>query len=118
MASPFTYLELHSSDPKKARRFYTELLGWKTKPAEVPGRDYHEIDAGEGLPGGLTDAFIEGVGGWLVYVRVDDAQASTRRARELGAQVLRDCVQIPEGVFSVVRDPAGSAVGLFQPAKR
>jgi predicted enzyme related to lactoylglutathione lyase len=51
-------------------------------------------------------------------VRVDDCAKSTRKARELGAQVLRECVEIPDGIFSVLRDPGGAAVGIFQPRKR
>jgi len=118
MTNPFTYTELHSKDAKKARAFYTALFDWKLKPFEVPGREYHEVDAGEGHPGGLTEEMFEGVSGWLTYVQVDDCAKSTRKARELGAQVVRECVEIPEGVFSVLRDPAGAQVGIFQPRKR
>jgi len=66
----------------------------------------------------LTEELFEGVSGWLTYVSVDDCAKTTRKARELGAQVVRDCVEIPDGIFSVLRDPAGAAVGVFQPRKR
>src|SRR4051812_11902286 len=54
MANPFTYLELHSTDPGKAKRFYSELFGWQTKDTDVPGfGTYTEIDIGEGPGAGL-----------------------------------------------------------------
>jgi predicted enzyme related to lactoylglutathione lyase len=117
MANPFTYSELHSKDLKRARVFYSELFEWKLAPVPVPGRDYSMMDAGEGTQGGLTEEMFEGVSGWLTYVRVDDCAKSTRRARDLGAQVVRECVEIPDGIFSVLRDPAGAPVGIFQPRK-
>jgi len=118
MANPFTYSELHSKDVGRARAFYSELFDWKLTPFEVPGRVYLMVDAGEGTPGALTEELFEGVSGWLTYVRVDDCAKSTRRARDLGAQVVRDCVEIPDGIFSVLRDPAGATVGIFQSRKR
>lgn len=116
MANPFTYSELHSKDLKRARAFYSELFDWKLAPVPVPGREYSMVES-EGTQGGLTEELFEGVSGWLTYVRVADCVASTRRARDLGAQVVRDCVEIPDGTFSVLRDPAGAPVGIFQPRK-
>ena len=84
----------------------------------MPGRQYHMVDAREGHPGAITEELFEGVSGWLTYVSVDDCAKATRKARDLGAQVIRDCVEIPDGIFSVLRDPAGAAVGVFQPRKR
>ena len=45
MANPFTYLELHSTDASRAKTFYAELFGWKTKDTPVPAIGaYTEID--------------------------------------------------------------------------
>ncbi|MFL5250732.1 MAG: VOC family protein [Myxococcales bacterium] len=118
MANPFTYSELHSKDVKRARAFYSELFDWKLAPVPVPEREYLMVEAGEGTQGGITEAAFEGVSGWITYVAVDDCAKSTRRARDLGATVVRDCVEIPDGIFSVLRDPAGAAVGIFQLRKR
>ncbi|HZX64185.1 MAG TPA: VOC family protein, partial [Myxococcales bacterium] len=79
---------------------------------------YFMVEAGEGTQGGVTEAAFEGVSGWITYVAVDDCAKSTRRARDLGATVVRDCVEIPDGIFSLLRDPAGAAVGIFQVRKR
>jgi predicted enzyme related to lactoylglutathione lyase len=71
----------------------------------------------QGVLAGMT-APRDGVPvGWVPYLNVDDVAAATRRARALGAEVLRDCIAIEPGTFSVVRDPTGGVVGLWQAAE-
>ena len=122
MSHPFTYAELHSPDPRRAGSFYAGLFGWKVNPFPIPGKYYAELATGEGFPGGLTDPQPE-LGrftGWLSYVRVDDLEASTARARELGATVVKDVVVIPDGGgrYSWILDPSGAPLGLWEQAKR
>lgn len=109
--NPVGYTELHTSDPAGARTFYSELFGWKVQEEQTPMGPYTTF---QGVLAGLT-ANRDGVPtGWVPYVDVDDVAASTRRVKQLGGQILRDCVQIPEGIFSVLRDPTGGVLGLFQ----
>lgn len=68
----------------------------------------------EGVLAGLTKNRGGVPTGWVPYVDVQDVAKATRRARELGATVLRECVSIPEGTFSVIQDPTGGVLGLFQ----
>jgi predicted enzyme related to lactoylglutathione lyase len=52
---------------------------------------------------------------WLAYVGVDDIQASTKRARELGATILQDVMQVGDlGWMSVLRDPTGATLALWK----
>jgi len=52
---------------------------------------------------------------WLVYIGTQDVDATTARAKELGATVFVEPTDIPNmGRFSVLQDPAGAAFGLFQ----
>jgi predicted enzyme related to lactoylglutathione lyase len=54
---------------------------------------------------------------WLTYLGVDDVDASTEKARGLGAAVLVEPADIPNiGRFSVITDPTGAAIGLYKPA--
>ena len=46
MANPFTYVELHTTDADRAKTFYTELFGWKTKDTMVPGFGVYTTSAG------------------------------------------------------------------------
>jgi predicted enzyme related to lactoylglutathione lyase len=52
---------------------------------------------------------------WLAYVRVDDVKAATKSARDLGGRVLQDVTKVPNyGWLSVIADPTGTALGLWQ----
>jgi predicted enzyme related to lactoylglutathione lyase len=109
--NPVGYSELQTTDPVRARTFYTTLFGWKPEEEQTPMGPY---TAFPGLLVGMT-APRDGVPpGWVPYIDVADVAAATKRARELDGQVLRDCITIPDGTFSVVRDPTGGVFGLFQ----
>ncbi|MGC4001332.1 MAG: VOC family protein [Anaeromyxobacter sp.] len=121
MAHPFAYAELHSPQVPRVRAFYGELFGWTFTEFPVPGKFYAEIATGEGFPGGLTDPQPElrQFTGWLTYVKVDDLAAATEQARRLGATIVKANVQVPDaGAYTWLIDPAGAALGLWQPIPR
>ena len=52
MANPFVWVELHTADAEKAKKFYTDLLGWKLQPmGDMP---YTLILGDQGGVGGIT----------------------------------------------------------------
>jgi predicted enzyme related to lactoylglutathione lyase len=52
-------------------------------------------------------------------VGVDDVAASTRKAKELGAKVMMDKTEIADaGWMSVIVDPTGATIALWQPKPR
>jgi uncharacterized protein len=62
-----------------------------------------------------TPPGVEAPPHWLVYIGVDDVDATAARAKELGATVFQESTDIPEvGRFAVVQDPAGAVFGLFR----
>ena len=55
---------------------------------------------------------------WASYVTVDDVDATTERARELGADVLADPFDVMDtGRMSTVQDPTGAVFCLWQPGR-
>jgi hypothetical protein len=54
--------------------------------------------------------------GWIPYAQVEDVDAATRKAQKLGATVLKEKTRGPAGEFSIVRDPGGAAIALWQKA--
>ncbi len=109
--NPVGYVELHTTDPDRARAFYSELFAWSSAEEETPLGPY---TAFEGVLAGLTAPRGGVAPGWLPYVDVPDVVEATRRARKLGATIVRECVEIPGGTFSVLRDPTGGQLGLFE----
>ena len=118
MANPFVHVELHTRDLPTARKFYADLFGWKLQDMPMPGGGgtYTMIDVGEGVGGGMMSD-PEVPPNWLAYVSVDDVRAKTAQAKSLGATVLQDVMKVGEyGTMSVLRDPTGAVVALWQSA--
>jgi uncharacterized protein len=119
MANPFVHIELQTRDLAKAKDFYSRLFDWKLEDMPAPGGDipYTMINVGEGTGGGMFMNTDPGVPShWLAYVGVEDIDASTRKARDLGATVLQDVMQIGDfGWLSVIRDPTGAVIAMWKP---
>lgn len=121
MANPFVHVELNTGDVGKAKAFYGQLFGWKLEDVPMgPGATYTMIQPGEGTGGGIQKNPVpKASSAWLAYVIVDDVKASTEKARLLGAKVMQDVTEVPGmGSFSVIVDPTGASLGLWQAAKR
>jgi uncharacterized protein len=122
MANPFVHVELNTPDPAKLKAFYSQLFQWKFEelpdPA-APGDSYTLIKVGEGTGGGIMKQLSGGPSGWLPYVAVHDIHASTKKAQSLGAEVMKDVTEVPGmGWFSLLRDPGGAVLGLWQSKPR
>ena len=120
MANPFVHVELQSTDAKKARDFYSRLFDWKLEDAQVPGfGTYTSIGVGEGTGGGMMAAQPGTPSFWLAYVNVDDVASSTKKAKDLGAKVLVDSMPVSDmGKFSIITDPTGATLGLWQTTRK
>jgi uncharacterized protein len=116
MANPFVHVELNTTDVDKAKAFYSGMFDWKLEDMPMPVGMYTMIDVGEGTGGGMLKHPVPGApSGWLPYVLVDDVSAATQKAKSLGASVMKDVTEIPGmGSFSIITDPTGAALGLWQ----
>ena len=117
MPNPFVHVELNTTDPEKAKAFYGSLFDWKLEDMEMAsGVTYTMVNPGEGTGGGMMKHPIPGAPStWLAYVVVDDVRAATEKAKSLGATVMKDVTDVQGmGWFSIITDPTGAAVGLWQ----
>jgi predicted enzyme related to lactoylglutathione lyase len=118
MANAFVYSELHTSNLDAAGGFYQKLFDWKLKPNTETPFPYTGVTSQEGHSAGMMGTEKSAQSFWLTYVSVDDLRASTQRARELGATILQEDVEVPEqGRFTVLKDPTGATLALWQKAK-
>jgi uncharacterized protein len=121
MANPFVHVELGTTDLDKAKSFYRSLFDWQLNDADVGGgMTYTLISVGEGTGGGMMKQMVPGApSSWLPYVQVDDIRAATDKAKSLGATIMRDVMEVmDEGWLSIIRDPTGAALGLWQSKKK
>jgi uncharacterized protein len=119
MANPFVHVELNTTDVAKAKGFYGQLFDWKLEDFPMAEGAYTMVKVGEGTGGGLMKQPVPGAPSmWLAYVQVDDLKAATRKAKSLGATVMKDEVEVAgAGKFSIIVDPTGAALGLWEPKK-
>jgi predicted enzyme related to lactoylglutathione lyase len=119
MGNPFVHVELASNDVGKAKTFYGKLFSWKLEDTPVGDMTYTMIRVGEGTGGGMMKNPMPGApSAWLAYVEVDDVKAATSKAKSLGAAVVRDATEVMgAGTFSIITDPTGAMLGLWQAKK-
>jgi predicted enzyme related to lactoylglutathione lyase len=118
MANPFVHLELSSTDVDKSKAFYGKLFEWKLEDTQMgPGMTYTMINVGGGTGGGMMKQMMPGApSSWLAYVLVDDIAAATKKAKSLGATIMRDVTEVMDmGSLSIIVDPTGASLGLWQP---
>jgi predicted enzyme related to lactoylglutathione lyase len=119
MGNPFVHVELNTTDVAKAKAFYGALFDWKLDEMAMPDGAYTLISVGEGTGGGMMKHPMPGAPStWLPYVLVDDLAAATDKAASLGAKVVKDATEVTgAGSFSIIMDPTGAVLGLWEPKK-
>jgi predicted enzyme related to lactoylglutathione lyase len=121
MANPFVHVELMSTDVNRSKEFYGKLFDWKMQDMPNPATGtYTLINVGEGTGGGMMTNPMPGApSSWMAYVLVDDVKAATSKATSLGANIMKDVTEVPDmGRFSIITDPTGAMLGLWQSKNR
>jgi predicted enzyme related to lactoylglutathione lyase len=116
MANPFVHVELNTTDLDKGKTFYSKLFEWKLEDIPMGKESYTMIQVGEGTGGGMMKHPVPGAPSmWLAYVAVDDIDAATKKAKSLGATVMKEVTEVPGmGWLSIILDPTGAALGLWK----
>jgi predicted enzyme related to lactoylglutathione lyase len=115
----FVWDELGTTDADGAQRFYEAVFGWTTTDMGSEYGGYRIFNRGgeeNGVAGlmALPDASIPPH--WQPYVAVDDPDATTARAKELGATALMEPMDVPNvGRLGVLQDPQGATFGIIKP---
>ncbi len=116
----FCWVELATSDARKARQFYMDLFGWSVEEDpmgenppyvryQLRGLDVaamYQIDTNQ--PHASRD-------NWGAYVAVDDVDAAAARAVELGGTVVTSPFDVMSaGRLAILTDPQGATFSLWQ----
>lgn len=118
MPNAFVHVELQSQTLSASKEFYGQLFNWELE--EMPIGDGNEkyiiIRVGNGTGGGMMQHPVNGAPScWVPYIDVENLQQSTAKAKQLGAQILRENCIVPDmGSFSIIQDPQGVITGLWQ----
>jgi uncharacterized protein len=120
VAGSITWTDLTVPDANAVSAFYSAVAGWKTVSVDMGG--YNDFCMNTPATGQTVAGICHARGTnadlppqWLIYVTVKDLNASLRQCRKLGGKVLRATRSLGDGGrYSVIRDPAGAHVALFE----
>lgn len=117
----FVWLDLMTSDPAAAQKFYTQLIGWGIEVWDGAGTPYSMWTNGGTSLGGVMQLPAEAQEGgavphWLAHIATPDVDETVDTARDLGATVMVPPTDIPTvGRFAVLADPQGAVFAAFTP---
>ena len=116
----FCWIELGTTDQNAAKVFYGKLFGWTFEDMPMgPEMTYttfklkgrrvaaaYKLDP-KVMPGAPPH--------WMSYVATADANATARRAGELGGKVMAEPFDVMEfGRMAVLADPTGAIISIWQ----
>jgi hypothetical protein len=114
------WLELASTDIPASAKFYGDLFGWpiiRDEQMDYTMTGFEGDETGIGFsPADDPRSAVGGAGSVLAYVDVADVDAIIARAKELGAPILLDKMEIPTvGWMAIFGDPGGNRIAVMQP---
>lgn len=117
-AGTFSWAELASTDAEAAKDFYGKLFGWSYEDVPVGDDAVYTLASADGaVAAALMQA--DGPPRWNSYISVDDVDAATKKAEEAGATIHAQPFDVMEaGRMSVIQDPTGGVVSLWQAGDR
>jgi predicted enzyme related to lactoylglutathione lyase len=113
------WTELTTRDTKASEAFYTKLFGWTPKhSAPSAGMEYTEFSIGDRPSIGMMampaqmPAHVPSY--WMPYFQVADCDATTAKAKGLGAKLMVGPQDISKtGRFAILQDPQGAVFAVF-----
>jgi len=115
-----SWVDLGSPDVDASIGFYGGLFGWTASepgPPEAGGYRFFTQDGK--MVAGIGPLMMEGQPpAWLNYVTVAEADATAGKARDAGATVFVEPMDVLDvGRMAIIADPTGAALGLWQPRR-
>ncbi len=114
----FGWVDHSSTDQDTAKKFYSELFGWEGTDEEIPTGGYYTNFRKDGKQvaglGGAQDPNMPSL--WNSYLIVDSADEAVKAAKEAGARLFMEPMDVMEfGRMAFLADPSGAAFGVWEP---
>jgi uncharacterized protein len=121
----FCWIEAVTSNQSAAKSFYGALFNWAAQDVPIGKGQFYSLMQLDGrVAAGLYSMGEEernaGVlSHWNLYVAVESADQTAKKAADLGAKVLDAPSDVMDrGRAAVFQDPAGALFNIWQPGKR
>ncbi|MDH3815756.1 MAG: VOC family protein [Acidobacteriota bacterium] len=119
----FVWYDLVTAEPKAAKDFYRQLIGWGTQEWDGGGDQPYTMWTNKETPlGGVMELSEEAKAAgapphWMAYVEVDDIEQAVSKVKEAGGSVLHEATEVSgAGSFAVLADPQGAAFAIYSSA--
>lgn len=114
MSNSICHIEICTTNLPKAEKFYGELFGWKIQSDVMDG--YSLFEASKPPGGGLQKVEkLKSGDGIIFYVLVDSIENTLKKAKTLGAKVVKEKSEIPNiGWYGVFSDLDGNRIGIYK----
>ena len=111
--------ELYAPDAKKARDFYTQLLG-ATVDAMPGGMEYYVLKHGDKMLAGImkSDPAWGMPARWVTYFAVANVDETAAKVKALGGKQMGGIDDSPFGRLAALADPQGAIFKVVEPPKR
>lgn len=115
-AGRIAWFDITTTNLAQSKEFYGKLFGWQFNPVQGSNQ------AAEIVAGGTPIGTIRGAEGKIspfngvVYVQVDDIQASCKKAQDLGATLVPGFpfnLLDGTGAIGLITDPSGHPLGMY-----
>ncbi len=113
-----SWVDLGTPDIDGSAAFYTGLFGWEAHKEQDPGAGGYVMFTKDGKHvAGMGPLMQDGQPtAWNTYVTVADTDSTVAAARDAGAQVLMEPMDVLDaGRMAVMADPTGAVVSVWQP---
>ena len=114
------WVDLTVPNASEVREFYEAVVGWKSAPVGMgTHEDWTMQSPGSPEPVAGVCHALGGNAGlppvWLMYITVENLAQSIDQCKIRGGQVVFGPKSYgPEGIWCVIRDPAGAYVALYE----
>jgi predicted enzyme related to lactoylglutathione lyase len=121
----FCWIELGTTDVKKAKAFYKGLFGWTFN--DIPmgdGEDYTFLQLKKKGVGGFYPLPLGKKAGklpvfWLPYILVENVARTVARIEKAGGTLFKGPMQVMDmGEMAILQDPTGATFALWQPLQK
>jgi uncharacterized protein len=106
------YLEIPADDIDVSAKFYSSVFGWRLR-THGDGRVAFDDGVGE-VSGTWVLGRPPGIGGALIYIMMDDAEAALASVVAHGGEVVQAIGADAPEITARFRDPAGNVLGIYQ----
>lgn len=116
------WVDIAVENAEGLRDFYARVVGWESSGVDMGG--YSDFMMAAPASGRHVSGICHARGMnadfppvWLIYITVENLDASAARCVELGGKLLIGPKSLEgHGRYCVMQDPAGALAGLFEPA--